>query len=72
MYYQIAENDLDALQFAWVDNTDKGIVHHMIKVHIDKIVKYIRLACKLGNQRAAPDQSSQCENEIIEKIKQIF
>lgn len=44
----------------------------MMKVHIDKIVKYIRLACKLGNQRAAPDQSSQCENEIIEKIKQIF
>ena len=58
MYYQIAENDLDALQFVWIDNTDKGIVHHMMKVHIDKIVKYIHLACKLGNQRAAPDQSS--------------
>ena len=36
MYHQIkgAENDQDPIHFAWGDNTDKGMVNHMTKVHI--------------------------------------
>ena len=73
MYHQIkvAENDQDALRFVWRDNTDEEIVDHMMKVHI---FGKVDSPC-IGNwviKRTASDQSSQYENEIIERIKQNF
>ena len=70
MYHQIkvAENDQDALRFAWRDNTNKEIVDHVMKVHI---FGKVDSPC-IGNsiiKRTASDQSSQYENEIKETNK---
>ena len=73
MYHpiKVAENDQDALRFVWRDNTDEEIVDHMMKVHIFGKVDSPCIA-NWVIKRMASDQSSQYENEIIERIKQNF
>ena len=60
MYHQIkvAENDQDALRFAWKGNTDKEIVDHMMKVHIFGKVDSPALHIGLLKGRRQTNQSS--------------
>ena len=73
MYHQIkvAENDQDALRFVWRNNTDEEIVDLMMKVHIFGKVDSPCISNWVIT-RTASAQSSQYENEIIERIQQNF
>ena len=73
MYHQIkvAENDHDALRFVWRNNTDEEIVDLMMKVHIFGKVDSPCISNWVIT-RTASAQSSQYENEIIERIQQNF